>query len=194
MIIELFGLPGAGKTTFAKKTRESDGSFLIEYPLGRGKKAIKSIFKHPIMIFFWLKEILLETAKTKTWPLLRFKIALVMNAFGKLELAEKSIKDKVIVDEGLFQRILTVYETGKSISKLTRVIKKYIPKPQLLIIVESDLEKFKKYKNLKNIRARLGPEYLSRWLEAVNYNYKNAIKVIENLNIPHRYIKINSTL
>jgi len=192
MIIELYGLPGAGKTTLAKKMKK-EGFFVVEYPSGQGKKTIRYIFKHPIMTLFWLREILLETIKTRTWSLLKFKIALVMNTFGKLEIAKKSAKNKIIVDEGLFQRILSIYETKKSFKKLSNIIKKNIPQPDLIVIVKSDFEKFMRYKDVKNIRTHLGPKYLNRWFEAVNHNYKNIVKVIKKLNIPYRYIKIDSS-
>jgi len=192
MIIELFGLSGAGKTTFAKKKIGNSDCIVLLYKNYAFNIKMLVLFKYPLF-FLWVKEILLETFKNKMWFLFRFKLALLFNLFCTFNEAQKMDKSGkiVLMDEGFLQRLGGIYDTKKDYIFFKQLINKKILLSDKIIIIESSFEKFKRYKDKNNNRSALGEEYLNNWFEVVKYNYQEIIKAIKNLEIDYEIININ---
>ena len=132
MVIELFGLPGAGKTTFAKQL-EADGFTVVKI---RTKKELLyfnfvHLVRHPISSLMNAIFIL----KNSPNPGLRYykfmNFFLDMNA--RYEKAR--LYGKAVLDQGYFQNVLSVFENPMSAEIMKRYIK-HLPKPDKLIVLD----------------------------------------------------------
>lgn len=190
MIIELYGLPGSGKTTHAKNLVANYEYVLIPNPKNTTLEKLSASFRHPGIVLFFLREIIFETIKNKTWLLVIFKISVLFSTLIKIIKASKCSADqKVLIDEGLLQRILSIYETKLSASKLKQILLICAKHFNEVIIIDSKYECFKRYKDPKNLRILLGNEYFEQWKEAVIYNHELIKRFLIDINIPHKLIK-----
>jgi len=196
MIIELLGLSGSGKTTFSRTQEVNDNFLVLGYQKFNFAKKINIFFKYPV-IFFWFYEIISETFKTKLFTLIKFKFALILNTFCIFNKAKKAAKDSkkdIIIDEGFSQRLLSVYDTKKSVEEFKKIFKKNIFLSDVVWVIESDFKKFKRFENLRNNRSLLGEKYLKKWFSITTYNYNNLLGSLEELNISYKIIKINDKI
>ncbi|HPV70763.1 MAG TPA: glycosyltransferase [Candidatus Magasanikbacteria bacterium] len=171
MKIELFGLPGSGKSTLAKKLKEQNYVF-------PKRSLFYFIIRHFCVCFFWVKEVIKETLKTKTYSLWRFKLAIVFDTFARIGYAEINKRQNIIIDEGLFQRIFTVYEHNLNPSQIKKIFN-HIIWPEKIIIVDSAQNLFKRYSDQDNPRVKLGEKYLQNWFLVLQHNYSVILDVLK---------------
>lgn len=186
MYIELFGLPGSGKTTLASALEKAGAGFAR----ARNKehsRAFRYMLFHPLVTAYWFFVTLSETAKSGTWRLLRAKLSLLYYTFAFLHKASQASRGTagiMVVDEGLVQRMLSIFETKKDVRALGRALR-FTPKPALYILVSGNPELyFKRYEGEGegNIRAKLGSEYQQQWQDVVRHNHSVILEVLKETN------------
>jgi len=83
------------------------------------------------------------------------------------------IHHPLLIDEGLYQRILSFYETEKSRKEIERCIA-HIPNPDVLVIANNKETEFYRFLRSphrhESPRLRLGQQYFENWMEIVRYN------------------------
>lgn len=168
-IIELFGLPGSGKTSLFKRIKK-------DYP---DAKLVNKVFCHRNKCF-WIFIIVKESIKNSCISLIRFKLSLLFNLYKKEAL---KVGEYNIVDEGWLQRILSFYENKLTDDDLKKIFK-HIEIPDKVILLEREENScFRRYNNLKNHRTRLGSGYLENWKKVVIHNFKQIKSYLRAQNI-----------
>lgn len=183
MIIELYGLPGAGKSTLAKKLAEEKKLEIVKIRSKKDLLFYNFIFflKRPIK---FLVSLFFIIANSSGLEIFYYKF---MNCFLHYNAKhERSIKlAGAILDQGHFQNILSVFERPISQKKLLFYLK-FIPRPDELIIFDLPKEEIEKRitargylgrENLKNIDQQ-------KWQESMRSNHKlflNSLDKIKNL-------------
>ena len=123
MIIEYFGLPGSGKTYHARRYAALKNARFIEIS-GRRERyfyALVFVILHPFSTLFFLKEICVETQGRKA--LLWHKIFLVFPDAIACEEKARCTHGDSVVDQGLLQLLLGVYEKRVEKMRLTDALK-----------------------------------------------------------------------
>ncbi len=189
MIVELFGLPATGKSSFAG-ILEKEGYTRITVS---SKVAIVFwnllfMFFHPIS-FFGIFFVLLKISNS--FVVFRFNF---FNGFlhrnAKWQKALFTRRERVLIDEGHFQNILSFFSTEASDTGIKNIIK-YTKKPDMLYILTLDeVEREKRLAmRAKNSRSELGEEYFTLWSRVVKLNSERTIKIIKELVLPHKVIE-----
>jgi hypothetical protein len=181
MIVELYGLPAAGKTTFWRKTKTADveliGSLttreIVYYNF-------RFLLRHPHkwFILLWLsvrnsKNIAMFYLKVRNVFLLRN--ARVMKAMVK----KYNIS---IIDEGHVQNLLSIPEDKLEMPDILQICK-YIIIPDVVLIFDTNLSKRRERLASRNfvLRNEFGPRYIKSWQENLEHNNLVAIKAISSL-------------
>jgi len=178
MTIELYGLPGSGKSTFAKKSTEEKKIEIVKIRSKNDLLLYNFIFflKRPIK---FLVSLFFVIANSSGREMLYYKF---MNCFLHYNAKyEKSLKSAgAILDQGHFQNILSVFEAPISARKMLFYLK-FIPRPDELIIFNSSKEEISKR---IEIRGYLGREEFKnidkvKWQAAMEANHR---LFLDNLN------------
>jgi len=190
MIIELFGLPGSGKTYLADKIFQTQkirlakiNNFWERYLL-----IILFVILHPFILGKLLTLIAAENKKDKF--LLKHKLKNLLPSTIAQEQKARFMK-KSLIDPGFFQFFLTIYER-KITSDDLHWISKYFNRHYKILIIEAD-DKIRK-KRMSNRdrvpRIGLGQEYVDGWFEILEHNFLIIKEYIKN-NFKYEIIKNN---
>lgn len=194
MLIELYGLPGSGKTTLAKKLiKDSD------WQIVKIKNRLELLFlnwlfliKHPIKFFVTLFYVI---TNSHSWSMFYYKF---MNCFlhhnAKYQKAKRY--KKAILDQGYFQNILSVFEKPLSADFLKKYIR-FLLLPDRLIILDVpflEILKKKKEKPELSFRQKLGLEYYKNWLQVSVQNHTLFLRIIEQLPVKYSVINVSRNL
>jgi len=190
MIIELYGLPASGKTTFAKKLEKDKGYKIIKIESKKELLFNNFIFliRYPIKCFAGFFYIVLNSPN---FHLFYYKF---MNIFlhhnGKYIKAKRN--DNGIIDQGHFMNIISLFEKEKDREKIIRYAK-FLPKPDILLIL--NIPESKRQANIKKRgylgREVFGKEYVERWSAILNKNNDFFLNSLQELNINYRILQVN---
>lgn len=181
-IIELFGLPGAGKSTLAEYIASNHSSEYCVVSVNRIERffyfSIFCIF-YPFFVIHILRWVRASPKKVRRYIVHLFSVS-----------ASKTLKSLLyfyfsnknfIIDEGIFQRILSVSQTVLSREDAIRHVSK-IPKwSRRVLVVEG--ENFNRYtsSSTQSPRSALGDEYLNHWMGVQRENYILIRDILKNL-------------
>ncbi len=179
IIIELYGIPGVGKSTLARKLVDEEnfthftGSTVTRFDY------IKLTLKHPITVTGWLRLILKNYFEIKSTKHLRYNISLLFNSLKRIHQAKKSSATYSVIDEGLVQRFLSYSNIILSEKDITRLIK-ISPLGNFIILVNNREVASDRYTEAYD-RASEGLDKLQRWRANMVKNLTQ-IKTILNRN------------
>ncbi len=184
MIIELYGLPGAGKTTMAKKLASLKGVKVVKIENLRELIYLNFLFllKHPISFFALLYFVVV---KSMSFKMFYYKF---MNAFlYRNARYQKACRYKLaVIDEGHSQNILSIFEKPEKESAMRQLIR-FLPKPDFLVIF--NIEESLREQNIKGrsykIRGEFGEKYMLRWFDSLKVNNKLFLRIIPVLSIDY---------
>ena len=133
MIIEFYGLPGSGKTTAAQKLKEVQG---VEPVTITGRRELcflsaKFALKNPKAFFLTFGLILVNSRDLKMFYYKLMNVLLYRTA--KYEKALEAHMP-VLLDEGLFQNVLSLFERPMTKEKLLHYAR-VLPKPDTLLVI-----------------------------------------------------------
>jgi len=184
MIIELFGLPGSGKTSLARTLAQEPGFEVIKI---RSKKELvfyNLVFfvRNPFRFLRLLGWVLGNIGHRKLFYLK------IMNAFfndnAKYEKARRY--SRAILDQGYFQNVLSLFEGELDKEKLKDYIK-IIPKPDWLFIL--DLPPEERERRIKErgffSREKMDEKYLEGWRKVLSRNYQLFFDILPDLSIKY---------
>jgi len=183
--IQFFGLPGAGKTTISRAlVKNFPDSFLGMPVFSKPKRFIFFVFfiiRFPRISFLFLALILKNNIK-----LWRYLFNLVAISFAShIYVLHKNTKKLFLIDEGLFQRLLSVAPQIFSEDKAKKVIK-IVNKVQSKIIVVNggDFGRFvTESDRMISPRNHLGENYFKLWSENLSKNFTLFSKIFKEKNI-----------
>jgi len=181
MIIELYGLPGSGKTTLANKLARNSGFQVIKIRSNKELLFYNFLFlvKHPIKftaMFFYLL-----VNRGNGWRMFYYKF---MNTFLQHNAKyQKALRFKnALIDQGYFQNIISVFEKKITPEAIKRYAKFFLYPDKLIVFNMSPgwrLEKMEK--RGYNARDGFSEEYKKNWQEVIEHNNKMLNESIKNL-------------
>jgi hypothetical protein len=173
MIINFFGLSGAGKTYYSIKSF-IDHKYKVIKINNRFEKyffVFIFFFIHPVSSVFLIKATISENINNKRLLIYKIKhlLFLVLARQGK-----SSFYGDVVVDDGLFQFLLIIFERKISYNDLAPFRNFLKDKKTIAYIVEANRETRLARMEKRNRfprRSIFGKEYFYKWLEVEEYNY-----------------------
>lgn len=111
MIIECFGLPGAGKSTVTELFAKESKVFVVPKYVSK-RYGMYYALLHPRITTRWLLVSFIEGRRVGGFKLARFKLAVFFHTLSRYQWARmhNQADRLVILDEGLAQRLLGLYE------------------------------------------------------------------------------------
>jgi glycosyltransferase involved in cell wall biosynthesis len=137
MIVELVGLPGAGKTTLAKRLSAEDYFTLVTV---NGKFELIALnliffFVHPINFFRQLQFLVRYRGNSSLWYTKFMNLFLVHNA----KFIKAGQYERAVIDQGHHQNIISLFDVVLPF-EIIRSYEKVLPKPDLIVFVLADTE------------------------------------------------------
>lgn len=184
MLIEFYGLPGAGKTTISRKLAEGGEFEIIKI---RNKKDLfwyNFLFfvKHPIKFFATLFYLIINSGE---WRIFYYKLTnLFLHHNAKYQKALRI--ENAILDQGYFQNILSIFEKPVNADFLVKY-SKFLLKPDKLIILNLPPDDILKRVGGRGYvaRERFGQEYFNKWLEVVKTNNKTFLENLDKIGVDY---------
>ena len=168
MIVECFGVPGSGKSTLVKKLVETGEYKTVPMYVGKWYALIFAL-RHPLFVSAWKWALVSECTKSHTWRLFRFKVAVFLDTIARMQYARSRFdrSDRVILDEGTLQRILSLYETQRSERSMRRWMR-YLPQSD--VVIETIYQGAALARKVGTERKKESPAYVASWLSIVAAN------------------------
>ena len=168
MIIEFYGLPGAGKTTLAKALEKENFTIVkIRTKWELAWYNFLFLAKHPIRFFRLFWQVLKNASSFKIFYTNFFNSFLHNNAKY-----QKALKFKrAIIDQGHFQNVISVFDNKLDLEKLKKCQKSF-SRPDKLIVFEIDASLARKRMDSRGFvpRSEFDNKYQARWQEAMIFN------------------------
>jgi broad-specificity NMP kinase len=184
MIIELYGLPGSGKTTLAETISRARDLPIVRIENRREILLYNFLFlmAHPVKYLVSFGYLVRGSANLKMF---NFKfLSFFLNRNAKYQKAQES--PSAVIDEGHIQNMISFFEAPVS-EKQLRTCLKYAPMPDLLIVLELTREELESVVEGRayTIRKGFGRDYLSGWLESMQRNNETLRDIIPSLDVRH---------
>jgi len=162
IVIELCGLPGAGKSTLATRLESAYGCMIVSHEPKKWR-AITLTAKYPKTVFCWVEIIVKNFLQTKSFSVFTHNLSLLFSSLQKIDDAENDVSNSLkVIDEGLIQRFLSYADILLSEKDIERVLE-ISPIGTHVILVNDREPLSNRYTNTNNVRAKLGGDYLERW-------------------------------
>ena len=190
MIIELFGLPGVGKTTFDRSCKNVDHIYIQtrrELFYWAGLFFIMHPYKSLVQLFYILKN-------SPSQKILYMKI---MNMFLRknalVAKAGRSKSDCVLIDEGHVQNILSMFEEKVSEETISRFIKcLVVPDHVLVLELDDTLRRSRLDERTHSIRPHLDKSYRTAWHEVLVDNYARTLNALSRASLSYTIVDVGS--
>jgi len=171
MIIELVGLPGAGKTTFAKQLCEDNTHTLIRIK-GRSELCYYNLcflFAHPIVFFRQLSWLWCYRGKRSLWYRKFTNLFLVHNA----KYMKAGRFPRAVIDQGHHQNLLSLFDEPVSRRTLETYLS-LLPKPDMLcfLLVDDELRTKRLLERGHETRDEEDDSYRKAWESAYTAHFE----------------------
>ncbi len=176
VIIELYGLPGVGKSTLARTLAKERGIAHITATSVSRLEYIQLFFCYPRTVLVWVPLILQNYLLVKSIRHFRYHISLLFISLKKIHLAQKSLNRVTIIDEGLVQRFLSYSEVVLTEEKVRRIVAKS-PLGTRLILLNDRVVTKDRYDTAHD-RGSLGLERLENWRRNMTINIETIKTVL----------------
>jgi hypothetical protein len=172
MIYELFGLPASGKTYCAGQIAEQNRAevVLVSSRLHRYIMCSKFIVSRPSVSALLLTTLLRETGlKPK---LIFYKLRILVGCLAKEQTAR--VNDRGVVDMGLVQFLLTIYERPIEQVDLERLVRLFDRTKYMIYVFEVDpaIRAERLAARGGGLRKGFSEEYAANWLALTEANFK----------------------
>lgn len=189
MIVELYGLPAVGKTTYARLCTSATHVKLSS----RSEKFrwfCAFLIHHPFKALMQAYTLACNSPSIKLFAMKCINIFFVRNAL--MMKAQSMEASCILLDEGPLQSILSIFEVPLTKEQAKRYLQALIL-PDALIILDVSTEERKKRLNRRRqgIRDSLGEEYKASWDRIFIHNH-NVIQGLLN-DIPLKYVIVNNS-
>ncbi len=165
MIVELVGLPGSGKTTFARRLTESEGWVLVSIGGPTELLFYNALFllHHPMKFLCGLRWLSSHRGHRQLWYLKFVNLFLVHNA----KYMKAGRYSRAVIDQGHHQNIISLFDTRVTDALLDSYAQS-LPKPDLLCFFRADDETRTKRLTGRGYGARgeFNEDYREAWEEA----------------------------
>lgn len=190
MIIEFCGLPGAGKTTVAKKIEERTDFKIVTIKNKRELVWLNTLFflKHPARFFVSLWYIAINSRGSGMFYYKFMNSFLFNNAKQQKALRFKN----ALIDQGYFQNIISVFEeplTRKALKRYARLF--LLPDTLLIFSVPSTVREQRAIQRGRFSREQFGDEYVASWKKTIEKNDALLKECVSELPVRHRIIDAN---
>jgi hypothetical protein len=161
IIIELYGIPGGGKSTLARSLAAAQG-FIHVTALGVTRFEYLTLFYHyTYTVLVWLPLIIKNYFKVKSIKHLRYNISLLFVSLKKIHLAQKNKQSLIVIDEGLIQRFLSYSDIVLTEKEITRLLVAS-PLGTVVVLVNDRYVDKDRYDEAHD-RGSLGVKRLEEW-------------------------------
>jgi|SRR3989344_388992 len=186
-IIELFGLPKSGKSTFLNKLAEEGKNFLDFDKMPSFRKFLlflSYLFRHPLntkYLFYkmnsnWL--CLKELNLKDYFEIFRMRNSYLMAVLAKYELL-KNVKKEVYVDEFIMQSLFMIKQKESSEEELRNIIDKLPKSRKIMILEETKKKRYERWKKIKKPARNLNLDFRMKWWSINEKNYEIIKKIME---------------
>ena len=190
--VELYGLPGSGKSTLATALEKNHSTVQRFRPVRRSWGVLFFIFNHPVVFLFWIKEMLVSTFSSGDWTFFRYRLAILIGTFEAVGRIEHSKASITVLEEGLVQRICSVYERKLEPAELLPLLAR-MPISDVLVVVDASQNYFHRYQHPSNPRGQRGEVYLEQFKEMLVHNHQSLLEVLKDWHYKTIYYKSDST-
>lgn len=176
--IELWGLPGVGKTTLTEKLVTEKGYFFIaarQMPLQK----IRLMYRYPLVMFYWMPLIIRCYTTIRSLSLFRYNVALLFAALQRQYDAEMNPGRKSVIDESLLQRLLSYSDVLVSESEVEKLLS-VSPVGEVVVCVNHREVESDRYSG-GHLRNSLGEGYVKQWRQNMRINHETLRRVLERV-------------
>ncbi len=186
MIIECFALPEVGKSTIIENLKKEYGVKSIPQEYSNKKGALFFFLRQPFstakFVFILLKE---GFGNKGGWKIIRFKLSVFISTISRLEKVNDQYSDEeiVIIDEGIVQRLLSLYETKQPAERYVSILKK-MPLADSVLFLEYKGESDRiKNGRVGTMRRSINDEYTEAWRSTMLHNYNSLVTALKSTNL-----------
>lgn len=182
MIIELYGLPGSGKSTWARSVAREHAVPVVHVRTLPEVLFYASwyVVRHPlrscVLLFF--------VFRFGATPFLTyFKFMNVFLQYNAKRMKAERMGCDCILDQGHHQAVVSLFERVVSVTVLERLLK-YVPAPDILLIFDTPLEVRRSRLSdrwYSDTRDALTKEEKQQWLTATEENHQRFLKIASAL-------------
>jgi len=181
-VVELFGLPGSGKSHVAGVLAANEDIERIPQMVSRADM-LRGITQFPWCALRWLGFLVVETVQSGEWALMRYRLSLVAHMFGRYARARASGHALVLLDEGFLQRILSVSARRLSPRRVSSLMRGLWPDSVLMVEVQEP--QFHRY-GPEHIRSQASRD--GAWKVVMRGNYEAVKAVVRDAGVHHAVV------
>lgn len=185
-IIELYGLPGVGKSTLAQTLEKTYGYTRIAIPY-RHMSRLRLFSLYPRTFLLWIQLIGKNFWHTKNVALLKYNISLLFSSLEKVYEAQQAASEHpVVLDEGLLQRFLSYADIVIDEHTIAAMVRR-MPIGTQLVLVDDREPTTSRFIGSQNIRAQQGAIYLQTWQDNQQKQLTNLKQALVHYQPAHHW-------
>jgi hypothetical protein len=189
VIIELFGLPGVGKSTLGRTFKDRYGFTHVTATSVSRFEYLFLFLRYPKAVLAWLLLICKNYQVTKSMRHFRYNVALLFVSLKKIHHANNGL-GKTVVDEGLLQRVLSYSDVVLTKEEIAGVLK-LSPLGTVLIEVNDRVVEKDRYDEAHD-RGSEGDARLTQWRSNMATNIATLQTVLKETT-PETYFETAAT-